>query len=225
MKSEKLMVQFVRIGFITFLFSLLFLPTGALAGDNSETVDIFFDVPGEKVAAPITVILENLQPIMTLPHTALPSVIAEQNRETERTHLGFRAPVWAVEGGKAWMKSPLITRGKALIQVTRITEDGEFVQAGFNPPEEPTGHRTPWMTLIAAGDKRWADGIFEIQSVKEGSQPVTLLEVVAIDAEHIYFAGITSNSEEILLIAAYSYSFAPDEFRPPEVAASRRGRK
>ena len=214
MNSEKLVVHLVRIGFITILFSLLFLPTGVLAGNDAETVDIFFDVPGEKIAAPITVILENLQPIMTLPHAALPSVIAEHDRKTERTHLGFRAPAWAVEDGKAWMKSPLITRERALIQVTRISEDGQFVQAGFNPPEEPTGHRTPWITLIASGDNRWADGIIKIRSVEKDAQNVTLLEVVAIDENQIYFAGVTAANEDILLRAAYSYSFAPDPFRP-----------
>jgi hypothetical protein len=223
MNSEKLIVQHVRIGFITILFTLLFLPAVVLAGDDTETIDYFFDVPGEGIAAPITVVLDNLQPTNHLPHSAQPSVIAESNRKTERTHIGARVPTWAVEGGKAWMKSRLITRERALIQVQRITEDGEFVQAGFNPPEEPSGHRTPWITLIASGDHRWADGILEIQSRSEAAQSVTLLEVVAIDAEHIYFAGITINGEEILLSAAYSYSFAPDKFRPSEVTALAAG--
>ena len=122
------------------------------------------------------------------------------------------------------MNSPLITREKALIQVRRIAETRELVQAGYMPPSESSTHRTPWMMITAAGDSRWADGIFEIQSLSEAAQTVTLLEVVAIDAEHIFFAGITTNSEDILLSAAYSYSFAPDEFRPPEVTALAAGR-
>ena len=217
------MIHFIRSASVSLLILILFFPAVSLAGGELQEVYVFFDVPGEEIAAPITVVLSNLQPIEFLPASAQASVIAEENRRIERTHLGIRSLPGLIEGGREWMNSPLITRKKALIQVRRIAETRELVQAGYMPPSESSTHRTPWIMITAAGDSRWADGIFEIQSRSEAAQSVTLLEVVAIEETQIYFTGITSNSEEILLSAAYSYSFAPDKFRPPAVTARAAG--
>jgi len=198
----------MTVAVVTFLA----LGTAAWPATSEErpVVDVICDGSGttpidQSLAAHATVVLTKLKETNRIPASAAASVFCSvEPCASHRQHIGVRVPEGTPEGSEEWMNAPFITVEDARISVTHFEDTaGRFIWAGYEYPA-PGEQRKPWLLVVSPEESVPAKADFLLPENEQWAADLTLLEVVAIDSNHIYFDALSTGGDDLIVRANYS---------------------